>query len=153
MISTALNGANFTDAELQGANFTNTNLSILKEEEKEDCNKPNNCTVTNFTDAKLQGSKFINADLSEANLTGANLTNANLTNANLTNANLQGVIFGGTNLYCANLTDAKHINPEEIKKEKNWWSATYNQDMEGKLNLSDKQSLTENQLAKSRLNK
>ena len=60
-------------------------------------------------------------------------------NADLTNANLQDTVFGGTNLYCTNLTDAKNINIDEIKQQPSFWSATYNKDMEAKLNLSDTQ--------------
>ncbi|MDJ0582439.1 pentapeptide repeat-containing protein [Crocosphaera sp.] len=47
---TALNGANFTGAELQGAIFTDTNLS-----------------EANFTNADLSDAKFTNADLEKAN--------------------------------------------------------------------------------------
>ncbi|MDJ0729370.1 MAG: pentapeptide repeat-containing protein [Crocosphaera sp.] len=68
----------------------------------------------------------------------ANLSNANLSNANLTNANLQGVIFGGTNFYCADLTDAKNIATNQIKQQPSFWSATYNQEMENNLKLLQK---------------
>ncbi|MEL4896167.1 pentapeptide repeat-containing protein [Crocosphaera sp. Alani8] len=114
---------NFTDADLRGVNLTNANLSQFIDEKK-GCDNPKDCQVANLT---------------YANLTGAKLMKANLTNADLTNANLQDTVFGGTNLYCTNLTDAKNINIDEIKQQPSFWSATYNKDMEAKLNLSDTQ--------------
>ena len=82
----------------------------------------------NLQGADLQRTNLEGADLQRANLDGANLQRANLQEADLQGANLQGANLQGANLHGAdlkgaNLEEVKNLDPDMLRKAKNWREA------------------------------
>lgn len=98
----------------------------------------------------LSGAKLIHSDLSGAKLIATDLSGVDLRSANLTGVNLSSADLGGAKLRDADLTDtilwnqklgeAINLNPEQIKKAKNWEKAIYSPEFRKKLNLPEKQA-------------
>ena len=133
-----LSQANLSEAYMDRADLSGANLEgarLLK---------------TYMTKAKLLKAYLSQANLSEANIDGADLSGANLQgaelvktfmpgshlqDADLSQANLLEANIDGANLSGANLQGAKNLNPDQVKRAKNWDQAKYDEDFRKKLNL------------------
>lgn len=109
--------------DLEGANLGNTDL---KNADLEDFN--------------IFGAYLVGANLQNSKLKGANLIGTNFQNANLQGANLQAAQFGciensHVRNLCTDFRGAKNLNPEQVKKAKNWQSAHYDPEFRAKLGL------------------
>lgn len=98
-----LQGANLMEADLQGAILSVANLQAASLVEA-------NLKGTSLVETNLQEANLIKADLQEANLGGANMHGASLYRANL-----RGAILMGANLKQANLTEAQHLEPQQLE--------------------------------------
>ena len=90
--------------------------------------------------AKLQGANLFGANLQGAILQGANLQGAILFRANLQKATLVGTELQGADLRSANLQGAsvRHavgLEPDQVKRARNWERAYYDDDFLPKLGL------------------
>ena len=125
-------GADLENAQLEWANGSHSFLV------KANLSK-SNLSHVNFRNAKLQ-----KADISRAILVNANLFNTNLQGAYLREANFKGANFYNANiqeadLKFADLRGAKHLEPEQVKKAKNWGQALYDNSFRKKLGITDDQ--------------
>lgn len=104
----------------------------------------------------LSGAKLIHSDLSGAKLIATNLSGVDLRNANLSGVNLSSADLGGAKLSDADLSDAilwskklgeaVNLNPEQVKKAKNWKKAIYGPEFRKKLRLPENSSTTNQNL-------
>ena len=101
-----LAGAPVNAANLQEANLPKANL------------RKANLRKANLRKANLEG-----ANLEGANLEGTNLEGTNLEGANLEGTNLEGTNLHETNLQGANLEGVKNLDPDMLRKAKNWREA------------------------------
>jgi hypothetical protein len=99
LITTDLEGANFSEANLSKADFIITNLS-----------------GANLSWANLNGANLNGANLNGANLNGANLNGANLKRVSLEWADLGGANLNGAYLFSANLRSAVNLTWEQISQ-------------------------------------
>jgi uncharacterized protein YjbI with pentapeptide repeats len=114
-----LSHVRFFQTELNHALFKKTHLNHAE------------LTSAELNHAQLIKAEMIGADLSCAELKSANLTQANLEETILSRtdfegADLQDVTWNNADLNKANLINAKNLNPEQLRKAKNWRTATYN---------------------------
>jgi uncharacterized protein YjbI with pentapeptide repeats len=130
--------ANISEANIEGADLSGANLQGAK------------LVKTYMTKAKLLKAELLQANLSEANIEGADLSGANLQgaelvktfmpgsnlqDADLSQANLLEANIDGSDLSGANLQGSKNLNPDQVKRAKNWDQAKYDEDFRKKLNL------------------
>lgn len=124
----ALDGFNFTRANLSGINLVNKNLSnvnfshatltaanLVQSQMESTQLKAAHLKGTNLASAQLQNSNLRGADLIVANLetaklNGADLTGAELYRTQLIDAKLQDCLLTGSDLYRANFTRANLKN-------------------------------------------
>ena len=95
-----------------------------------------------LSQTKLLYPNFEKANLSKTNLPGANLGNtympgANLQDADLSQANLSEANIDRADLSRANLQGAKNLNPDQVKRVKNWDKAKYDANFREKLGLKE----------------
>jgi BTB/POZ domain-containing protein KCTD9 len=113
---------------LKHLNITNAQLGDIQLP-KANLNQANLNSV-NLVGANLEGAALIFTNLSNANLSSAKLSGA------IISADLSGVNLSGTDLGGAHLEGATNINPEQIKKARNWQEACYDPDLLQKLKIS-----------------
>ena len=138
-----LSGANLRKANLSQADLLEANLSKanLKSAYLLKTYMPrSNLYHADLSQANLSGANIDGADLSGANLQGAELVKTfmpgcKLQNADLSQANLLEANIDGSDLSGANLQGAKNLNPDQVKRAKNWAQAKYDEDFRKKLNL------------------
>lgn len=75
-----------------------------------------NAAEKNEFKLNVQGAYLRRTDLSFANLERANLSRADFTNAIFRGANFKDAVLDGTILNGADLTDAKNLTPNQLKK-------------------------------------
>ena len=134
---------NLSQANLSGANIDGSNLSKAK------LNKAN-LVKTYMRKARLQDADLSQANLSGADIDGSDLSRAKLNgasfiktympktqlqNTDLSQANLSEAHIDGADLSGANLQGAKNLNPDQVKRAKNWEKAKYDEEFRKKLGL------------------
>ncbi|MCC3415141.1 MULTISPECIES: pentapeptide repeat-containing protein [unclassified Microcoleus] len=149
---TYMKKANFSQADLSQANLSGNTIleeadlskaNLSRADLRETYMKKANFSQADLSQADLSGNTIMEeANLSGANLQGTNLEKthlvkskllaANLSKANLREANLQDADISG-----ANLQGAKNLNPDQVKRAKNWDKAKYDADFSKKLGLKD----------------
>ena len=136
--STDLRRAKLRNAELRNVELRRTDLSGV------------DLSGVDLSGIDLSGAKLIHSDLSGAKLIATNLSGVDLRSANLSGVDLSSADLSGVKLSNADLTDAIlwnkrlgeaiNLNPEQIKKAKNWDKAVYSQEFRKKLNLPGNQA-------------
>lgn len=120
--------ADLSGANLQGANFVKTYMTkanLLKAELLQTNLSEANIDGADLSGANLQGAKLVKTFMPGSNLQDADLSQANLLEANIDRADLSG----------ANFKEAKNLNPDQVKRAKNWEKAKYDEDFSKKLGL------------------
>ena len=123
-----LTKANLSGANLKGANFVKTYMprsNLLKA----------NLSEANLSEANIDGADLSGADLKGVQLVKTFMPGCILQNADLSQANLAGANIDRADLSGANLQGAKNLNPDQVKRAKNWEKAKYDADFRKKLGL------------------
>jgi uncharacterized protein YjbI with pentapeptide repeats len=143
-----LSSGNLSKSNLSQANLTEANLSgtNLQKAEFVKTYMPR----ANLSQANLLQAKLSQADLTEANLSGtnlqkaefvktymprANLSQANLSQANFSQANLEAANLSRANLSGTDFQGAYGLQPDQVKRAKNWDKARYDEEFRKKLGL------------------
>jgi uncharacterized protein YjbI with pentapeptide repeats len=113
-----LQGANLTKTFMKKANLSQTNLSYTNLSEA-------NSEEANLSRAKLNGVRLVKTYMPQAHLQDADLSQADFSEANIDGSDLSG----------ANLQGAKNLNPDQVKRAKNWDKARYDEEFRQKLGL------------------
>lgn len=114
---TFMKKVNFSQADLSQANLSGGTKGTVLEK-------------SNFSGANLQETVLENTYLVEANMSSANMSSANLRSAKLEKANLQDANISG-----ANFEGTYGLQPDQVKRAKNWEKAIYDEDFRKKLGL------------------
>jgi uncharacterized protein YjbI with pentapeptide repeats len=123
-----LTEANLSGANLQGADLGKTYMpraNLLKADLSQANLSQTNIDEANLSEANLKGANFVKTFMPKAQLRNSDLSQANLLEANIDGADLSG----------ANLQGAKNLNPDQVKRAKNWEKAKYDADFSKKLGL------------------
>ena len=115
-----LQGANLVKTFIQGADFSKADLSKA------------DLLESNLQEAKLSGANFQGASLVKTHMLQAHLQETNLSQADLSEANIDGADVSG-----ANFQGAKNLNPDQVKRAKNWEKAKYDEEFSKKLGLKE----------------
>lgn len=148
----SLDSADFANFELGGSNLKRSNLKRMElknvELRRTDLSGVDLSGV-DLSGIDLSGAKLMHTDLSGAKLIATNLSGVDLRHANLSGVDLRSADLSGAKLFNANLSDtmlwdkklgeAINLNPEQIKKAKNWEKAIYSPRFRKKLNLPENQ--------------
>ena len=110
--------ANLSGANLQGANLVKTFIQRA-DFSKADLSKAD-LLESNLQEANLSGANFQGASLVKTHMLQAHLQATNLSQADLSEANIDGADLSG-----ANFQGAKNLNPDQVKRAKNWEKAKY----------------------------
>jgi len=148
LVKTFIQGADFSKANLSKANLSESNLlkanlsganlqgaSLVKtfiqgaDFSKADLSKAD-LLESNLQEAKLSGANFQGASLVKTHMLQAHLQETNLSQADLSEANMDGADLSG-----ANFQGAKNLNPDQVKRAKNWEKAKYDEEFSKKLGL------------------
>jgi len=113
-----LQGASLVKTFIQGADFSKADLSKA------------DLLESNLQEAKLSGANFQGASLVKTHMLQAHLQETNLSQADLSEANMDGADLSG-----ANFQGAKNLNPDQVKRAKNWEKAKYDEEFSKKLGL------------------
>ena len=122
-----LKRANLRETFMKKVNFSQADLS------QADLSGGTKGTVlekSNLSGANLQETNLENTYLVEANMSLANLSKANLQYAKLEKANLQDADISG-----ADFEKTYGLNPDQVKRAKNWEQAIYDEEFRKKLGL------------------
>ncbi|MEZ2238706.1 pentapeptide repeat-containing protein [Microcoleus sp.] len=123
-----LTEANLSGANLKGANFVKNYMprsNLLKA----------NLSEANLSEANIDGADLSGADLKGAQLVKTFMPGVQLKDADLSQANLSEAYMDRADLSGANLQGAKNLNPDQVKRAKNWEKAKYDEDFSKKLGL------------------
>ncbi|MEZ2277958.1 MAG: pentapeptide repeat-containing protein [Microcoleus sp.] len=120
--------ANLSGANLQGANLVKTFIQRA-DFSKADLSKAD-LLESNLQEANLSGANFQGASLVKTHMLQAHLQETNLSQADLSEANIDGADLSG-----ANFQGAKNLNPDQVKRAKNWEKAKYDAEFSKKLGL------------------
>ena len=123
-----LTEANLSGANLKGANFVKNYMprsNLLKA----------NLSEANLSEANIDGADLSGADLKGAQLVKTFMPGVQLKDADLSQANLSEAYMDRADLSGANLQGAKNLNPDQVKRAKNWEKAKYDADFRKKLGL------------------
>lgn len=128
-----LRNADLRRADLQGADLSEVYLddAILRGADLTDAKLfRTEFMFADLRDVRLLAADMVDADLFQADLRGADLrrvrlAGANLKIANLSGADLEEARLGGADLSFTNLTSAKNLDPEQVKRADHWDKACY----------------------------
>lgn len=81
--------------------------------------------LVNFSQFTHDGASLVKTHMLQAHLQETNLWQADLSEANIDGADLSGANFQG----------AKNLNPDQVKRAKNWEKAKYDEEFSKKLGL------------------
>ena len=118
-----LSQANLSQANLSEAHMTEATLFRA------------NLSEANLSEANIDGADLSGADLKGAQLVKTFMTRVQLKDAILSQANFSGANIDGADLSGANLQGAKNLNPDQVKRAKNWEKAKYDAEFSKKLGL------------------
>lgn len=121
---TDLSQADLSQANLSGGNLSRANL------------KGAQLVETYMPQAHLQDTDLSQADLSQADLTGGDLSRANLKGARLVKTFMLKTNLQHADLSGADLQGAQNLNPDQVKRAKNWEQAKYDKDFRKQLGLT-----------------
>ena len=128
LLESNLQEANLSGANLQGASLVKTFIQGA-DFSKADLSKAD-LLESNLQEAKLSGANFQGASLVKTHMLQAHLQETNLSQADLAEANMDGADLSG-----ANFQGAKNLNPDQVKRAKNWEKAKYDEEFSKKLGL------------------
>ena len=123
-----IDGSDFSRAKLNGVSFRKTYMPKTQLQNSD-------LSGANLSEAYIDGSDLSKANLSKANLVKTYMRQAHLQDADLSQADFSEANIDGSDLLGANLQGAKNLNPDQIKRAKNWQQAQYDQDFRKKLGL------------------
>jgi uncharacterized protein YjbI with pentapeptide repeats len=123
-----IDGSDLSRAKLNGVSFINTYMRKARLQDAD------------LSQANLSGADINGSDLSRAKLNGASfiktyMPKTQLQNSDLSQANLSEAYIDGADLSGANLQGAKNLNPDQVKRAKNWEKAKYDEEFRKKLGL------------------
>lgn len=141
LVNANLRRADFKGADLRGADLRRANLSMANFGPT----IPYSVSLEIIRDGlfafnSLRGSHGINdfiVPIETANLTGADLRKADLTRVNFSKVFISGADLTGANLFSADLREARQLEPNQVKKAKNWDAAFYRNEFRKKLGITD----------------
>jgi len=121
-------GSDLSGADLKGAQLVKTYMPRVQLKDAD-------LSQANLSEADITGSDLSGADLKGAQLVKTYMPRVQLKDADLSQANLSEAYIDGSDLSGANLQGAKNLNPDQIKRAKNWEKAKYDADFHKKLGL------------------
>jgi uncharacterized protein YjbI with pentapeptide repeats len=136
--NTDLSQANLSEAYMDGSNLSKAKLNkanLVKTYIRQSRLQDADLSQANLSGADIDGSDFSRAKLNGVSFIKTYMPKTQLQNADLSQANLSEAYIDGADLSGANLQGAKNLNPDQVKRAKNWEKAKYDEEFRKKLGL------------------